>query len=231
MIEFIIPLNLPVRAVEVTATTEGPSEKLLQEMNRWTTYHQYKLPAGQGLTNPHQASNAAHSPADKWHMPTPAEIEEEMNAIRAQKALFTNAADELRKTSRLVEQRLEGMLREFQEATVELAQAIAAKLIFEEVDQNRFPIANLVHEVISRLDTSVNAVIRLHPDDLALIEESPKINGSNPEASVKFVGDATVARGDCKAKAGEISVVYELRRQIEEIRRQLLSTVGGHAAA
>ena len=47
----------------------------------------------------------------------------------------------------------------------------------------------------------------------------------------EFVADATLFRGDCRAKAGDVSVVYELNHQVEEIRRQLLSTVHGHAEA
>ena len=112
---------------------------------------------------------------------------------------------------------------------MELACAIASKLIFEEVDSDRFPIANLVHEVISRLDTTAAAVVRLHPDDLTLIQQQPMISGTGEDRSLEFVADPTLNRGDCKAKSGEISVVYQLRRQIDDLRRQLLSTVNGHA--
>ena len=153
----------------------------------------------------------------------------ETETLREQKTLFANAAQELQRASQVVERQLAGLIRELQESTVELAHAIASKLIFEEVDGNRFPIANLVHEVVSRLDSEVKTVVRLHPDDLALVQGFPTIDGSHDEHSLRFVADATLSRGDCKAKAGEISVIYELRRNVEEIRRQLLSTVSGHA--
>jgi len=114
------------------------------------------------------------------------------------------------------------------EVAIELAHAIAAKLIFEQVETDRFPIANLVHEVLARIDSREPAVVRLHPDDLVLLDEFPVIRSGGDERTLKYVADATLSRGDCKATAGEIKVVYELRHQIEEIRRQLLSTVSGH---
>ena len=150
-------------------------------------------------------------------------------SLQQQQKRFVEATIELQRITRSVEKQLEGLILPLQEAAVELGHAIAAKLIFEEVDAGRFPIANLIHEVVSRLDTSSSSVVRLHPDDLALVQDLPAIDGHGEERSVRFVADSTLARGDCKAKAGEITVIYELRRQIEEIRRQLLSTVSGHA--
>ena len=226
MIEFIFPLNLPVRAVEVTEKAGSPSASLLQEMSRWAANYQGSSPTGQGFPTSNSADSRYESPDAERQ---PAEIEQELESLRSQRTLFTQATQELRRVSGLVERQLDGMIHEFEEATVELAQAIAAKLIFEEIDNNRFPVANLVHEVVSRLDESSNAVVRLHPDDLAIIQEFPAIGSSDDGRSIRFVGDSSLARGDCKAKAGEISVIYELRRQIDEIRRQLLSTVSGHA--
>lgn len=223
MIEFIIPLNLPVRAVEVTATTGKPSARILNEMARWAA----------GAASPHASAQNDNSLRSGQSQPsaTIADLEQERQSLIAQRELFSQAVDELKKATKLAEQRLNGMLLEFQEVSVELAHAIAAKLIFEEVDANRFPIANLVHETVSRLNRNTSATVQLHPDDLKLIQEHPSIEESNETNSLRFVADANLARGDCRAKAGEINVIYELRRQVDEIRRELLSTVSGHAEA
>ncbi len=216
MIEFTIPLNLPVRAVVATELNEPPPEWLSQEMIRRALRHHERSPNTQELPTTQTSILAT-------------EVEDERALLRTQQKLFAEAVRELRHATKLLEQRLEGLVHEFQEATVELAHTISAKLIFEEVDEGRFPIANLVHEVVARLDMTANAIVRLHPDDLSLIQESQLIGDPDGEHSVRFVADSNLARGDCKAKSGEISVVYELRRQIEEMRRLLLSTVNGHA--
>jgi flagellar biosynthesis/type III secretory pathway protein FliH len=228
MIEFIIPLNLPVRAVEITETTARPSPRLLKEMDRWAATHQDGVslrqdPAGMGSSG----AGSESSTTERQHSPD--EVQKELESLRSQQALFAGAIRELQHVTKVVRSQLDGMIQEFQEAAVELAHAVAAKLMFEEIDSNRFPIVNVVHEVVSRLDADNNSVIRLHPDDLALVQAHQAIGDADNEQSVRFVADSSLARGDCKGKAGEISVIYELRRQIDEIRRQLLSTVSGHA--
>ncbi len=218
MIEFIIPLNLPLRTVAATSVLASPPESLRLEIDQFKRRRSKKSLANHGSPTPREQES--HSDVARTR---------ELEQLRSHRNLFRNAVEELQNASRRYEQRLASMVHELQLATIELAHAISAKLVFEEVDANRFPIANLVHEVIARLDTSATAIVRLHPDDLALIEVQPTIGGNDDECPVQFVADPTLARGDCKAKAGEISVVYEIQRQIDDIRRQLLSTVNGHA--
>jgi flagellar assembly protein FliH len=217
MIEFLIPQNLPIRAVAVTEPSADPPKWLLAEMARWALKQQaHRDVAGQPPTEP-------YGPA------VPSRIDIELESLRQRQILFTQAADELGRATALVEKQLADILHELQLAAIELAHAIAAKLTFEAIETNQFPVENLVHEVMARLDTNLPTVVRLHPDDLAFVQQMPQIGSKDVRESIELVGDASLARGDCKAKAGEVSVVYELKHQIDEIRRQLLSTVNGHA--
>ena len=232
MIEFTIPLNLPVRAVEITDAKSAPSIRLQHEMFRWAQGN-----FGGSVADSDSAQSSTETTARDANTDTPApepmpianELQQEREALLQQQKLFLNATREIQRVNIVVQKQLEGLLLSMREAAVELGHAIAAKLMFEEVDRNRFPIANLVHEVVSRLDTSATPIVSLHPEDLALIQQLSSIEGQDAERSVKYIADSTLARGDCKAKAGEIMVIYELRRQIDEIRRQILSTVSGHA--
>ena len=219
MSEYTIPLTLPLRRVVITSLTASPPDSVAQEMARFAGRPQ--RPAGYDSPETRsQSVSATELTIDSDH---------EVKQIREQRSAMLSAIQNLHQVTKQTERQIDLMVREMQEATVELACAIASKLIFEEVDSDRFPIANLVHEVISRLDTTAAAVVRLHPDDLALIQQQPMISGTGEDRSLEFVADPTLNRGDCKAKSGEISVVYQLRRQIDDLRRQLLSTVNGHA--
>ena len=230
MIEFIIPLNLPVRAVTVTETTADPPAWVFREMARNTALvEEPHFDESQSADQP--VPDSALGPSPSPDLETRTLMETELELLRERRALFDRATDELRHATKMVEKRLDGMLHEFQMAAVEVAHAISAKLVFESVENDRFPVENLVHEMIERLDTNVNTLVQLHPDDLAYIQQFPMIDDSAGGSSVQFIADSTLHRGDCRAKAGDTSVIYELKHQVEEIRRQLLSTVNGHAEA
>lgn len=206
MIEVRIPLNLPIRKVVPAARGATVPEWLRAEFARRT------------------------DPVAGWRTARAAQesLAQERAALQLERANLARSLLELQQAARRGDEQLNSLFGEVREATVELAHAIAAKLIFEQIERDRFPIANLVHEVLARLPARDAAIVRLHPDDLALLNEFPTIRGSGDERSLQYLADATLARGDCRATAGEIKVVYELRHQIEEIRRQLLSTVSGH---
>lgn len=218
MIEFIIPLNLPVRAVMATATIDRPPARIAEEIVRWSARHRGSLPIAEDLP----MAPVIAPPA------TTAAVQQESQQLQVERAALVQATEQLRQATKDLQRQTDSLLHEFQQASVELAHAIASKLVFDDVEQDRFPIASLVHEVISRLNTKTETVVRMHPADLALIEQMPTIGDSENEPAVRFVADSNLQRGDCRAKSGEISVIYELRRQIDEIRQQLLSTVNGH---
>lgn len=227
MIEVRIPLSLPIRKVVLAERGAAVPEWLRAEFAR-----QPESPVG--------LNHATASASDTRQLRQSVALERkalgaeraavavERESLQRDRANFTRGLTALQQAARRSDEQLQSLIGEVREATIELAHAIAAKLIFEQIDRDRFPIANLVHEVLARLQTRDAAVVRLHPADLALLEEVPTIATSGDQRSLQYVADHTLARGDCRATAGEIKVVYELRHQIEEIRRQLLSTVSGH---
>ena len=168
MIEFIIPLNMPLRTVAATEALASPPEKVRLEIARFKRRRSKDSTATRGLPT----SSERVSRSDVVRDP-------EFEQLRTQRDLFRSVVEELRSASGHFEQCMAGMIQEFQVATVELAVAISSKLALEEVDANRFPIANLVHEVIARLDTSATTVVRLHPDDLALRLFAAKLIADN----------------------------------------------------
>lgn len=209
MIEVTIPLTLRIRKVVAGTPAAGRPEWHRDEFSRRGAH----VPQPAGQSRPVNQSSA---------------IEGELEQLRQQRAVLAKSLVELQQVVRTTDDRLSVVLSDVREATIELAHAIAAKLVFERIEADRFPIANLVHEVLARIHSRDAAIVRLHPDDLALLEEFPVIRSSADERVLQYIADTTMQRGDCKATAGEIKVVYELRHQIEEIRRQLLSTVSGH---
>ncbi|MBC7819699.1 MAG: hypothetical protein IAG10_22685 [Planctomycetaceae bacterium] len=209
MIEVTIPLTLPIRKVVAVKAGASRPEWHRDEFAR----------RGELVRQPMSRSRPA-SPSSA--------IDGELEQLHQQREVLARSLVEIQRVMHTTDERLNVLLGDVREATIELAHAIATKLVFEQIDSDRFPIENLVHEVLSRIHSRDATVVRLHPDDLALLQEFPVIRSAGDERALQYIADATLQRGDCKATAGEIKVVYELRHQIEEIRRQLLSTVSGH---
>src|SRR5262249_32110688 len=122
-------------------------------------------------------------------------------------------------------------LDEMEKAAVELAVAIARKLLFDRLDAGAYPVEALARAVIARLPPRRPVRLRLHPDDKALLEKrlgGDPLIADNPE--VEVVADAALAPGDCRADAGEVRVAAGLAPHLAEIHRVLLENVG-HAEA
>lgn len=211
MIEITVPLILPLRGALPADPGTAPPEWLL---------HQYsRIP----LNKRDRATAVALAAAR-------AQQAVEQEQLRQQRDAWKRGLVELQRTTTLVDAQCASVVNELREVAVELAHAIAAKLVFQQLSSGTFPVDRLVAEVLSRLNTREPVTVRLHPEDLAIYQQSyQQPQETESDATVRIVADAKLARGDCKATAGEITVVYELRRQIEEIRRELLSTVNGHA--
>lgn len=209
MIEITVPLNMPLRRVVLVERDGAPPAWLNQEYAR--------LPSlmASRQTSIEQAAVVTQQ-------------QQELELLRQQRAAWARGLTELQRVTAESQAQNAAIISELREAAVELAHVIAAKLVFQQLAAGTFPTDRLVTEVLSRLNTREPTTVQLHPDDLAALKADHPEFGVHDQ-HVRLVADTKLSRGDCKAVAGEITVVYELHRQLEEIRRELLSTVTGHA--
>lgn len=209
MIEITVPLNMPLRRVVLVERNGAAPAWLDQEFTR--------LPA---LIASRRTAAAQSTLATQQ--------QQERDQLLQQREAWTRGLAELQRATAQTQSQCDAIISELREAAVELAHVIAGKLVFQQLSAGTFPTDRLVNEVISRLNTRESTTVRLHPDDLvALNADHPDFGEHNEH--VRLVADPKLSRGDCKAVAGEITIVYDLHRQLEEIRRELLSTVNGHA--
>ncbi len=90
-------------------------------------------------------------------------------------------------------------LKEGENQVVDLALAIASKIVRECVEEKRDLVLTQVREAIARVRESREVLIRVHPEDL------PSVEGLRPTlvvffehpVTIKIEGDATVMRGGC----------------------------------
>jgi flagellar biosynthesis/type III secretory pathway protein FliH len=163
-----------------------------------------------------QAQQAAKSAASSE---LESQLREQIEALEAACGQLQHAAQ----TMQIHWQQI--ILPEVQKTVIELAHAIAAKLVLDQVQCDQFPIENLVREVVGRLNTDQTITVKLNPADFSVWQQhvASHVSATTLGEQVRVQADKHLARGDCQAVAGEVSIVYELQRQIEELRVQLVS--------
>jgi flagellar biosynthesis/type III secretory pathway protein FliH len=120
-----------------------------------------------------------------------------------------------------------GRLHEMQRVAVELGVAVASHVLYERIESGDFPIEELVRAAVKRLEPRQAVTVRLHPEDVALLER--RTSGEPLFAldteEMRVVADTALARGDCRAETGDVAVLANLQEHLADIRRDLLSAL------
>src|SRR5438552_14778245 len=114
-----------------------------------------------------------------------------------------------------------------QQVAIELAVAIASRLLHQRIEAGDFAVENLVRQVTERLEPQEALTVYLHPADLALLKQQGQTGAKwHPgEGKLKLVGDDSLSRGDCRAETGDMSLLLKLDKQLEEMRKHLLNAL------
>ena len=111
--------------------------------------------------------------------------------------------------------------RDAEQQLVGLAMEIARKVLMQEIQAGRHEVDPIVQEALSRLPGRMDAVVHLHPDDLARCELACQDEGASGADSVAFVADADVRRGECLVQTSHGTVESSIEGHIEEITKAL----------
>jgi flagellar biosynthesis/type III secretory pathway protein FliH len=94
--------------------------------------------------------------------------------------------------------RLEGQWdQQAHQQIVDLALAIAAKVLMQEIRSQRHEIDPIVKAVLARAPSGGDLTVRMHPEDLARCELARQPAGAGGAAGARFVADSTVKRAEC----------------------------------
>ncbi len=142
---------------------------------------------------------------------------------REERRAIEQVLSQLREAIREMGTRYTVLVGEMRQAAVELAVAVAGRLVYGTLNTGEFPIEEMVDQALKRLPASETVRVFLHPDDLALLrsrlDDRPVLSSAQTE--VGLLADANLSRGSCRAEAGEIHVRAELSSQIAGLLRDL----------
>lgn len=127
----------------------------------------------------------------------------------------------------------EKVLRDSEDDLLALTLAVARKVIAREVAQDRQTVLRLIRTALMDLNEQDELVIRVHPDDHALLSNSKNDALKNELSTIRFVlkPDPTVEIGCCLVETGRGTVDASFEAQLEEVYRRLLEErTAGEAA-
>lgn len=143
---------------------------------------------------------------------------------RDERQALDQVLEQLRKAAGQFAARHEALLDEMRQAAIELAIAVAGRVVFDKLHAKDFPIEEMVRQAVARLPAAPTLAVYLHPDDLALLKIllADKPFQPSRDANVRLEADASLRRGGCRAEAGEIHVLADLADQLAGLRQHLL---------
>lgn len=128
-------------------------------------------------------------------------------------------------------QRLRGdLVRRTERDVVELALAIARKILHREAALDRDLLLAMARVALDRLSDATAASIRLHPDDYATAMAGRGPVAASPHG-VQILADPSVRRGGCVVRSDVGSVDVGMAAQLDEITRTLLGDDASGPAA
>lgn len=137
---------------------------------------------------------------------------------RRSEAMLRRLGETLNEIAGLREQ----ILRQSERQLVELALALARRIVHREVARDDEFLMALARVAVDRLGESSGATIRLHPDDFARtparhVEEWSK-------SHIRIIADGAIPRGGCRVESPFGFVDAGVDAQFQELARTLLDT-------
>ncbi len=111
-----------------------------------------------------------------------------------------------------------------------LAIAVARQVLQHEVATDATAVSSLAMRALTEIPVDQPVVVRLHPDDLALLEQlAPGAHSSadgrqGERAQVQWVGDPQIARGGCLLEGRDRIIDGRIDTALERLYRQLSDT-------
>jgi len=132
----------------------------------------------------------------------------------------------LKVVSQALLQAKEEALNQAQKEVVEMALAIAKRVVRANVQVNKEIVTNMVEESLRRVVDRERILIRVNPKDVEEIRGHRDEYTSSVEGieSLEIVADRRVSPGGCVVETNTGNIVADLDAQLEEIKEKLIGS-------
>lgn len=123
------------------------------------------------------------------------------------------------------------LLRASEEAAVRLTLAVARKVVGDAAAIDEKFVLQIVRRALRWAADAQRVVIRVHPDDVQLVEEHlPEWTAAARRSrSLRIEGDASLVRGGCHVETDACEIVASLQEQLDTIETALVEKAQGES--
>ena len=185
-----------------------------------------------GTSDGHQA----HSSSDKSieDLETEAYIR---GFNKGEKAGFEAAGDKIASFQTMLTGAIEELTRiqkqirhDTEKEVVELALAVAERIVRQELKSNRASIVNVVQEALQKVEHQQAVVLKMNPADMQFLDPSQlpftDTAGQSTNIRIRIEADETITRGGCFIETESGDVDARIETQIDIIKAAFLEKLG-----
>ena len=150
-----------------------------------------------------------------------AAVEPARRALEAERDALAHAAQALQRAAAGLGELHDTITREAEAHVVELAVAIARKILCQAIEAGQYDVQPIVQEALRCAPSRREVVVRLNPEDLARIEKVQADGKADPLGSVRLAADPTLGRAECTVETAEGCVEARVEDQLEQVHQAL----------
>jgi flagellar biosynthesis/type III secretory pathway protein FliH len=177
------------------------------------------------------------APGDPWPPPAPARQApalkqaapdaghaEATRLVAAEREFIESALGQLGTTLQELYADRHKQLTDLQNLAVELAVVAAGRLLFREIDEDRFAVEEMVRDMARQLVDDKPVAIHLNPKDLHQMQRrlGSRLLFPDDDAAPKLVPDTGVDRGACVVEGSRDSFAHDPAAELTRMREELL---------
>ncbi len=213
----------------------GMDSTALQRV-RYLDFDQKGEPPGHGWAVEKGGGFEAPAATPKAEPPPAVDLQQKMQealtrgrqeGVRESEARFGKSIEALAKAVEEISRLRESLLRNSSHDLLRLVLAISRQVIDAEVASRKEIILATIERALQAAVRSDSYRIRVHPDDLQLVQEKKPLflAAIHGLENISFEADPAVARGGCllESELGDVDATID--SQLEEIRRNLLAAI------
>ena len=143
--------------------------------------------------------------------------------IASFQAMLTDAIEELARIQKQIR-------HDTEKEVVELALAVAERIVRQELMSNRASIVNVVQEALQKVEHQQAVVLKMNPADMQFLDPSrlpfTDTAGQSNNIRIRIEADETITRGGCFIETESGDVDARIETQIDIIKAAFLEKLG-----